>query len=51
MKKQIFLLVARIILMVITGTKAITATINISNESGIAANKLWQLLPEKYKRM
>jgi hypothetical protein len=46
---ELMVLIARIILMILEGAAADEATSKIARECGINFEKLWSLLPKKYR--
>lgn len=46
---EIMILIARIIMLILEGATAKTATENIAREYGMNASKLWNALPKIYK--
>jgi hypothetical protein len=46
---EILLLIARIILIIAGGMSATNATAKLAEETGIDFEKLWDLLPNKWK--
>lgn len=48
-KMEIMILIARIIVLILEGAAAKTATENVAGEYGVNASKLWDTLPKKYK--
>ncbi|OOM43828.1 hypothetical protein CBEIJ_38250 [Clostridium beijerinckii] len=46
---EIMILIARIIMLILEGVTAKTATENIAREYGMNASKLWNALPKIYK--
>ena len=48
-KLEILILIARIIMLILEGATAKTATENIARECGMDASTLWNALPKIYK--
>lgn len=46
---ELLILIAKIILMILEGIAADVAVSKVSKESGVAFEKLWSILPRKYK--
>ena len=49
MVMELFTLILRIILMILEGMLADVAVTKVARESGIPFEKLWNMLPRKYK--
>ena len=46
---EILILIVRIIMLILEGVTAKTATENVAREYGMNASKLWDALPKRYK--
>ena len=46
---EIMILIVRIIMLILEGATAKTATENVAKEYGMNASKLWDALPKRYK--
>lgn len=46
---ELLILIVRIILMILEGAVASTAASTVAKESGVNFEKLWKLIPDKYK--